>query len=200
MKNKLSFSPLTADCWNDFKDLFGKRGACGGCWCMYWRLKRAEFNQKKGEGNRRLMQRMVKDGIVPGILAFAGKIPVGWCAVAPRADYPVLNNSRILRPVDEQTVWSIVCFFIRKEYRNQGISIALIKAAVEFVRQQNGTIVEAYPVEPKKGIMPAVFAYTGLASAFLKAGFKEVARRSETRPIMRFILKNRRTRTRTGSE
>jgi GNAT superfamily N-acetyltransferase len=199
MKNKLSFSPLTPDRWNDFKDLFGKKGACGGCWCMYWRLKRAEFNQKKGDGNQRMMQRLVKDGNSPGILAYSGSLAVGWCAIAPRSAYPVLNNSRILSPVDDQPVWSIVCFYIRKEFRNQGISVELIRAAVEFAGKHKAKIVEAYPVEPKKGIMPAVFAYTGLASAFRKAGFMEVARRSETRPIMRLTLTGRGRGVLTGS-
>jgi GNAT superfamily N-acetyltransferase len=188
MKEKLSFTPLTPEGWDDFEDLFGRRGACGGCWCMYWRLKRAEFNQKKGAGTRKLMHNMVNKGLRPGIIAYHGKMAVGWCAVAPREEYLVLNNSKILSPVDAQPVWSIVCFFIRKEYRNQGVSVALIRAAVDFVRQQGGTIVEGYPVQPKKEPMPAVFAYTGLASAFTHAGFKEVARRSDTRPIMRYII------------
>jgi GNAT superfamily N-acetyltransferase len=186
---KFTFAPLTPDRWDDFTDLFGKRGACGGCWCMYWRLKRSEFNKKKGAGTRKLMHSLVNKGLRPGILAYSGKIPIGWCAVAPREEYLVLNNSGILRPVDDQPVWSIVCFFIRKEYRNQGISIALIRAAVDFVGQHRGSILEGYPVQPRKDTMPAVFAYTGLASAFLQAGFKEVARRSPTRPIMRYSIK-----------
>ena len=188
MPAKLSFTPLTPATWDDFEDLFGQRGACGGCWCMYWRLKRSDFNQKKGTATRKLMRSLVTKGLRPGIIAYRNKIPVGWCAVAPREEYPVLNNSRILSPVDTRPVWSIVCFFIRKEHRNQGISTALIRAAVDFVRKQGGKIIEGYPVEPKKATMPAVFAYTGLASAFRQAGFTEAARRSETRPIMRFIL------------
>ncbi len=185
---KFSFTPLTPQTWDDFEDLFGKRGACGGCWCMYWRLKRSDFNQKKGSGTRKLMHNLVNKGHSPGIIAYQGKIAVGWCAVAPRAEYLVLGNSKILSPVDTKPVWSIVCFFIRKEYRNQGVSIALLNAAVNFARKQGGKIVEGYPVEPKNNTMPAVFAYTGLASAFRQAGFTEVARRSETRPIMRYTI------------
>ncbi len=188
MKANLSFAPLTPATWDDFEDLFGKRGACGGCWCMHWRLKRSNFNQKKGTGTRKLMHNLVNKGLHPGIIAYQGKKAVGWCAVAPREEYPVLGNSKILCPVDTEQVWSIVCFFIRKEYRNQGVSIALIQAAVDFVRKQDGKIVEGYPVEPKKDTMPAVFAFTGLASAFRQAGFTEVARRSVTRPIMRYVL------------
>jgi GNAT superfamily N-acetyltransferase len=185
---KLSFAPLTAERWNDFTNLFGEKGACGGCWCMYWRLKRSEFNLKKGNGNRKRMHGLVIKGLRPGIIAYAGKKAVGWCAFAPRPDYPLLGNSRILSPVDDQPVWSIVCFFIHKEFRNQGISLALIRAAVEYIKKSGGTIIEGYPVEPKKKTMPAVFAYTGLASAFRKAGFKEVIRRSDTRPVMRYLI------------
>lgn len=156
---------------------------------MYFRLKRSDFQKMKGEGNKKAMQSIVQSGKVPGILAYDGKTAIGWCSIAPREDFSALERSRIMKPLDDQPVWSIVCFFIQKEYRNKNVSQALIKAAVEYVKEQGGTIVEGYPVEPKKERMPDVFAYYGLASAFRKAGFVECERRSETRPIMRYIIK-----------
>ncbi|UCF62781.1 MAG: GNAT family N-acetyltransferase, partial [bacterium] len=126
---------------------------------------------------------------IPGILAYVGDVPAGWCAVGPRQDFFSLANSRILKPVDDQPVWSIVCFFIDKKYRNLGLSTLLIQEATRFVEGRGGQIVEAYPVEPKKDHMPAVFAWTGFSKAFIRAGFREVARRSETRPIMRYYIK-----------
>ena len=100
----------------------------------------------------------------------------------------MLSRSRILKQVDEEPVWSIVCLFVKKSLRNQGISIKLLSKAIEYVKQQGGQVVEGYPVEPKKDRMPEVFALTGLASAFRQAGFVECARRSETRPIMRYHI------------
>ena len=184
----LEFYPLTGDRWAHFEQLFGERGACGGCWCMWWRLRRSEFDRQKGEGNRKAMKAIVDSGEVPGILAYAGNVPVGWCSVAPRPTFPVLNRSRILKKIDESPVWSIVCFFVDKNYRNKGLSVQLLQAAIEYVKKRGGTVLEGYPVEPKKDKMPAGFAWTGLASAFRKAGFLEVARRSETRPMMRFFI------------
>jgi len=184
----LEFYPLTGDRWADFEQLFGEHGACGGCWCMWWRLKRSEFEQQKGEGNRKAMKAIVDSGEVPGILAYTGNVPVAWCSVAPRASFPVLNRSRVLKKIDESPVWSIVCFFAEKNYRNKGISVQLLRAAIEYVKERGGTVLEGYPVEPKKDKMPAAFAWTGLASAFKKTGFLEVARRSETRPMMRFFI------------
>ncbi len=182
------FYPLTEERWDDFQELFGKRGACGGCWCMWWRLKRSDFNRQKGEGNRLAMKALVKSKKIPGILAYwQGKV-VGWCSVAPREDFPVLLNSRILKPVDNQPVWSIVCFFISKESRRAGLTGQLIKAAVDYAGSQGAKIIEGYPIDPQKKEVPAVFAYTGFASTFRKAGFREVARRSPTRPIMRLYL------------
>lgn len=178
--------PLTAERWQDFEELFGERGACGGCWCMLWRLTRAEFERQKGEGNRAAMRRVVESGEVPGVLAYHGRRAVAWCAVAPRVCYPALEHSRVLKRVDNRPVWSISCLFVAKPFRRVGVSVELLKAATEFVRRRGGRIVEGYPVEPKKGQTPDVFAHTGLASAFLRAGFRECARRSETRPIMRF--------------
>lgn len=191
---QLTIRPLTPARWDDFEELFGPRGACGGCWCMFWRLSRAEFNKNKGAGNRQLMRDLVGAGVAPGILAYLDGEPVGWCAVAPRTAYSALERSRILQPVDDTPVWSISCLFVRKDCRKKGLSVALLRGAIEFVRERGGSIVEGYPVEPQKKEMPAAFAWTGLASAFLKAGFRECARRSETRPIMRHVIKPARTK------
>jgi GNAT superfamily N-acetyltransferase len=185
----LVFRPLTRSRWADFERLFGERGACGGCWCMWWRLRRSEFERTKGEGNRRMMKKIVESGRTPGILAYAGRQPVAWVSVAPREDFPVLGRSRILKPIDDAPAWSIVCFFIRKDYRRRGMTGRLIRAAVEHAARNGARIVEAYPIDPKKDDVPTVFAFTGFASAFRRAGFRECARRSPTRPIMRRTVK-----------
>ncbi len=194
-KQTYRFHPLTPSRWADFERLFGEHGACGGCWCMWYRLKRSEFDRRKGAGNKRAMKAIVRKGKAPGIIAYAGKEPVGWCAVAPRAEYTVLERSRILKPVDENPVWSVVCFFVDKAHRREGVTVALLRAAVKYVKQRGGTIVEGYPTEPKKEL-PAPFAFHGLASAFRKAGFRECARRSPTRPIMRYHIRKSASRRR----
>lgn len=179
---------LTKERWADFERLFGPRGACGGCWCMWWRIKRSQFDKQKGEANRRAMKKIVDGGEVPGLIAYAGGEPAGWCAVAPRETYVVLRGSRILKPVDEQPVWSIVCFYVARSHRRSGLTVRLIEAAVRFAQARGARVVEGYPVEPRQDRMPDAFMYHGLASAFLKAGFTEVERRSPTRPIMRRTL------------
>ncbi|RPI74415.1 MAG: N-acetyltransferase, partial [Ignavibacteriales bacterium] len=132
---------------------------------------------------KNVFKKIVKDSLPPGILVYDGNEAAGWCAIQPRENYPVLQNSRIA-PVDNEPVWSIVCFYISKKYRGQGLLVLLIKEAVKFAELKGAKIIEGYPVEPKKETAP-VFIYTGVASSFVKAGFKEAARRSETRPIMR---------------
>jgi GNAT superfamily N-acetyltransferase len=184
----LSFHPLTPDRWMDLEKLFGERGACGGCWCMHWRLPRAEFSQQLGETNRQKLMEIVNRGEIPGILAYANDQPVGWCALAPRQTYPLLSRSKILAPPDEQPVWSVVCFFIAKPHRRQKVSTQLLRSAVDYARTKGARIVEGYPIEPKKESYPDAFAYTGLAKAFQAAGFVEVLRRSATRPIMRYTI------------
>ena len=184
----LKFQPVTAKRWKDLVSLFGERGACGGCWCMWWRLSRSQFNKQKGEGNKKGLKKIVDAGEIPGILAYSKGEPIGWCSVAPRERFSTLERSRILKRVDDEPVWSVVCFFIAKPFRRKGVTVELLKAAMEYAKKHGAKIVEGYPIEPKKGKMPDVFANTGLASAFRQAGFVEVLRRSETRPIMRYFV------------
>ncbi len=184
----LEFHLVTPDRWADLEELFGPRGAMGGCWCMWWRIKRAEFEKQQGEGNRQAMKAIVEAGQVPGLLAYHAGRPVAWVSIAPRKDFGVLQRSPTLKPVDDRPVWSIVCFFVHAHYRAQGMSARLIEAAVEYARSQGAMIVEGYPVEPKKDDVPDLYAYTGFVSTFQKAGFVEAARRSERRPIMRFWI------------
>jgi len=185
----LEFHPLTPEKWADVEQLFGQRGACGGCWCMSWRLARSDFVRQRGEMNRKALKGLVYSGKIPGILAYSEGQPIGWCAVAPREAFPRLKGSRILRQVDDKPVWSVVCFFVAKAFRGKGMSVRLLDAALNHVRRQGGNIVEGYPVEPNRDWRPSdPFVYTGLASAFRRAGFVEVCRRSRTRPIMRYVL------------
>jgi hypothetical protein len=131
MQNVLSFAPLTLRKWPAFETLFGAKGACGGCWCMLWRLPRKQFEAQKGDANKAAMRAIVKSGEVPGILAFSDKKAIGWCALGPRQTYSALARSRILKPVDNQSCWSIACLFIDKTYRKQGVATALLGAAVD---------------------------------------------------------------------
>ncbi len=180
-----NFYPATRGRWKDYEKLFGEKGACAGCWCMYWRLKASDWQKQKGNHNKKAMNKIINSGLIPGLLAYTDSEPIGWCSIAPRGEFIRLENSKILKRIDDKPVWSVVCLFIKKNYRNRGLSVQLLKAAKKYVKEEGGIILEGYPVEPKKDKMPDAFAWTGIASAFLKAGFKEVVRRSETRPIMR---------------
>jgi len=188
--SRIEILPLHPDRWGDFELLFGPRGACAGCWCMYWKLPRKDFTAGQGDCNRLAQKEIVTSGRIPGLLAYVDGIPAGWVAVEPRENYPVMKNSRILKPLDDIPVWSVTCFFVAKKYRSQGLTVALLKVAIDYVLKQGGKVMEGYPVEPREaGKMPPAFVYTGLASAFKQAGFTEAGRRSPTRPIMRYSIK-----------
>ena len=182
---KLEIHPVTPERWADFENLFGERGACAGCWCMYWRQSRADFDKKKGTANRKEMKKIIDSGEVPGLLGYLDGEPVAWCSVAPRETFTSLARSRVLKPVDDKPVWSVVCFFVAKEHRRKGLTVQMLRAAAEYARRRGADTIEGYPVDPRKPNAPDVFVFTGLAPGFRKAGFSEVARRSETRPIMR---------------
>jgi GNAT superfamily N-acetyltransferase len=185
---KVAYHSLTTDRWTDLETLFGVRGACGGCWCMWWRLKRSDFDRQKGEANREALHALVMAGQPLGVLTYVDGVPVGWCGVAPRETLPALDRSRILKRIDDQLVWSVNCFFVARQFRRRGLTAGLLRAAVAYAASEGARMVEGYPVDPHNPAMPDVFAWTGLLSAFEEAGFLEVARRSETRPIMRYTI------------
>jgi GNAT superfamily N-acetyltransferase len=191
----LKIHPLTPARWNDFATLFGPRGACAGCWCMFWRLKRAEWERGRGDANRRAMHRLVEAGAKPGLLAYAGDEPVGWASVAPRDSFAGLVSARTLQPIDDQPVWSIACIFVHRDWRGRGVSVALLAATIDFVRARGGRIVEGYPRDVR-GRQADAFMWNGTVGAFRRAGFEEVARPTPTRAIMRYTVAGRETRSR----
>ena len=122
---------------------------------------------------------------MPGLIGYVDDEPVAWCSIAPRERFPRLERSRILKRIDDEPVWSVVCFFIARPHRRLGLSRMILEEAVRYAARNGALMVEGYPIDPKKGKTADAFAYTGLARVFLAAGFTEEARRSETRPIMR---------------
>ena len=183
MTRAFDTQPLTPERCPDFETVMGPKGGCGGCWCMLWRRRKADYDKRVGEGNREDIRAIVEDGGEPGLLAYESDRPVGWISLAPRERFVRLESSRVLKPVDDQPVWSISCFLVAKDCRNRGVAEALLRAA--FASQRGASVLEGYPIEPGKRPYPAAYAWTGFASVFRRAGFEEVARRSETRPIMR---------------
>jgi hypothetical protein len=179
------YHPLTPDRWTDFEDLFGPKGAYGGCWCMWWRLTRRQFESQQGEQNRLAMKAIVDSGKAPGIIGYLEDRPIAWCAVAPREEYGALNRSRVLRPIDDRPVWSIVCFFIATAHRRSGRLEGLIRAAVDHARAHGATIVEAYPNVVRSRQAPPASSYMGFPDVFTRAGFVECAQPSASKRIMR---------------
>jgi GNAT superfamily N-acetyltransferase len=182
------YRSLTPESWKDFENLFGPKGACAGCWCMWWRLKRSEFDKQKGEQNKQTMKEIVDSGEIPGIMVYHNDQPIAWCAIAPRENFSLLDRSQILKAIDDEPVWSIVCLFVKKEYRRKGVSSDLLKTAIKYARESGAKIIEGYPIDTQTNKYPDVFAATGLYSTFKNIGFEECARRSKTRPIMRLFL------------
>jgi GNAT superfamily N-acetyltransferase len=179
---------LDSTLWEDFEELFGDRGACGGCWCMSWRLKKSEFENCKGQINKNYMQGLVNMNEIVGVLAYVDGKPIGWCAVAPREKYVRLEYSRILKRIDDEPVWSITCLFVSKAYRRKGISTELVKAAINYCKLNEVSIVEAYPTVPYDKYIPDAFLYTGVPSVFKEVGFTLAANRSKWKALIRYYI------------
>lgn len=172
--------PLTPGRWDDFAALMGRRGPTNWCWCMAYRLPHKEFSAGYGEGNRAAMKALVDSGAVPGLLAYVGATPVGWCSVAPRRHY---SSSRAIVSAAGEEDWLIVCFFVLGTYRRRGVASALLRGAVSYVRSQGGRSIMGVPATPRGD--RNVAGHRGSAGTFERQGFREVERPSAGSVVMR---------------
>jgi GNAT superfamily N-acetyltransferase len=181
---------LDADRWPDFLALARQMGGNRSCYCMWWREERGE---RLGRPRSQAARELVDQGPAPGLIAYGGDTPVGWCAVAPRAAYPRLNTGRGTGPLpdadDLDRVWVVSCFFVPEQWRGQGVTRALLAAAVDFAYRHGARIVEGVPIDPAVVQRSAGASYTGTLPLFLAAGFEEVARPT---PKARVTVRHRR--------
>ncbi|MCX6112964.1 MAG: GNAT family N-acetyltransferase [Proteobacteria bacterium] len=193
MKNSIDIKTkeLTPSLWSDLERLFGENGACGGCWCMSWRREKDDDWKKiQGAETKKRFKKLVTSGKAHGILAYHDDEPIGWCSFDRRTDYVRLDRLPSLKCDDADLVWSVTCFFIKKDYRKQGVGSALLEHALKALKKHGAKIVEGYPVNPYsygKNI-PAAFAWTGTQSLFKKAGFKVVGNKGDSKERVRLYL------------
>lgn len=191
----LRVEPLTAARFADLEALFGPRGACGGCWCMFPRVDKATFERNKSGGgakNRAALRALVDGGQPIGVIGYLDGRPAAWAAISPKQELVRLGRSRVCAPVDggdddDAQVWSIPCLFVHAAHRKRGLSAAMIDAACAYAARCGARVVEAYPIDARQAL-PAAFAWWGLRSSFDAAGFVEVVRRSATRSVVRRAL------------
>jgi len=171
---KLEIHELTPSRWKDFERLFGPKGACAGCWCIFWRTERGEsFDDVKGDVAKRRMRKLVAGDRAHGLIAYAAGEPVGWCAFDRRVELLKLNRAPSLACDDADVVWSLPCFFIARGWRGKGVASTLLAEAIRVLKKRGARVLEGYPVKPSKAgaAIPAAFAYTGTVSMFRSAGF-----------------------------
>jgi GNAT superfamily N-acetyltransferase len=185
---KITVKPLTPERWPDLEAVFNARGCsvARGCWCMYYRWDRVMPPPPKGmtraERARKAMRKLARSDTPPGLLGYLGRQPVGWISLGPREHFGYLARSRVMAKVDDQPVWSIVCFVVPSEFRNQGVAHALLRGAIAWARKRGVRLLEAYPV------IEGESTWFGVHSMYTAAGFDEVARRTPDRPVMRLHL------------
>jgi len=170
---RIDVRPLSADNWQDFARLFSARGGPHYCWCTLYRFRDA---QRMSSGKKQAsMKRLVSDETPVGVLAHAGDEPVGWCSIAPRESYVKLARSRTMpRVTDPETVtWTVLCFFVARPYRRQGVTKALLRGAVAYARAERAAVIEAYPFDTA-GISAT---HRGHSSLFEAAGFRRDGKR-----------------------
>jgi len=189
----LTVRPLTPDRFGDLEAVFNAKGCsvARGCWCMYYRVSGKGALTRPGEGQRRsskdALKALAKQDPPPGLIGYRGRTPVGWISLGPREDYAKLAKSPVMKPVDEQPVWSVVCFVVPSEYRKQGVARELLSGSVAYAKKRGVGLLEAYPVD-KELPSAADASWFGSKRMFDQAGFDEVARRRRDRPVVRLRI------------
>jgi len=158
---------------------------------MYYRKSGQQAGGAAGSENKGALCDLVDSGVVPGLLGYLDGSPAGWISLGPRADYLKLRRSPVMKPVDDTPVWSVVCSYVARPYRGQGLQHALLAAAISFARDSGVRVLEAYPVDKAERSQDD-FMFFGSRSLYERAGFREVVRRSPTRVVMRRTLRPRR--------
>ncbi len=183
--------PVTKERWPDLVELFD-RPIVRTRFCMFYRKTRTGTGV--GLENRQAMKALVDRGTVPGLIGYENGVPVAWVSLGPREDYAKLRRSPVMKPVDDRPVWSIVCFFVDRRARGRSLSERMLGAAVDFARSCGARLVEAYPVDKDERSHPDDMFF-GAKSMYDRAGFREVARRRPTRPVLRKVLRPGRSAT-----
>jgi GNAT superfamily N-acetyltransferase len=183
----LTLRPLSSNDWPSIVKLFGDKGACGGCWCMSWRVPKHGrlWEESKGAKNRRALRMLVQRGDVHAVMAFDGDSPVGWCTYGPRESFPYIARVRGLAREDAEGVWSVVCFYLRAAWRRSGLGTCLLQQAARDAFRLGARQVEGFPAVPwdRNVPMPAAFAWTGVPQLFERSGFRHLRREEGLRPI-----------------
>jgi GNAT superfamily N-acetyltransferase len=199
MATDLDIKPLTPERIPDLATLFEQGGDPKYCWCAYFRIRGFDFSGGSKARHRGVLEQAAVDtateGRAPGLVAYRDGEVVGWVSVGPREDYERLVHSKVLAPIDDKPVWSIVCFVVGRRARGQGVANALLDAAVDYARDHGASTLEAYPVDTTEGRrIPSAEVFKGTVSMYERAGFKVVERRqwnktTPVRPIVRRALR-----------
>lgn len=180
--------PLTRRDWPHIETLFGERGACGGCWCMLWRVPgpKTDWQARLGERNKRAFRKLVEAGRVRGCLAFAARVPVGWISVGPKLEFPYFERSRSIAASNDSRDWCVSCFYIPARWRGKGVASALLTVAVELAARKGARSIEGYPLVPKPGEKaPAAFAWTGVPALYEHCKFERTSNCAGKKVIFR---------------
>jgi len=189
----VSVEPLTPGLWPAFEDLFGKQGACYGCWCTHFRLPPAVRRGSTNQRNKDYIRARVEVGPPPGLLAMEDGRALGWMQIGPRADVPEWNNKgRVSAPIadgeaQDPAVWAISCFYLRPKARGQGLTHQLVEGGIAHARASGARVLEACPIRQSKDSR-SIGLFVGSARVFEKAGFETVVERKAGRPLMRLKL------------
>ena len=183
-ETELYFRPVTADTLADLKRFSREHGKFRYCSCMRWRMTSAEFKRSNKPKRIEALRDNVANGRPTGVLAYADRIPVGWCSIAPREEFRGLERYRKLARIDDAAVWSVTCFFVDRQYRRIGLTVDLLEAAVRHASDSGARVVEGYPVESTA----ASYTYMGSPETFIRAGFSDVTPPGRERRMFRIIL------------
>lgn len=192
----ITIEPATTPRFDDVEHVFDAGGDARGCQCQWWMMPNTEWSKTSQEERRDMLADEIAAAPPPGLVAYVDGEPAGWVRVGPRTRQVRLGRTLIIRnsteePLDDESVWTVSCFVVRKNHRGQGLNALLLEAAVTFAREHGARMIEAYPIDANAGKAHGVNdLYHGVISTFQNAGFREVARPKPDRPIVALDLRS----------
>lgn len=183
----------TSTRWDDVQHALTGGGDGASCQCIWPMLRNKDWNETTTPERTTMLREEIDAGPPPGLIAYVDGEAAGWIRIGPRTVQRRLEHTRAIaaateEPFDEDSVWAVTCFVVRREHRGQGLNGALLRAAVDYARTAGARLIEGYPVDTGGTTQQANELFHGMLTTFLAERFRARGELKPGRPLVTLEL------------